>query len=130
MQRQNVAMATYRARFFHDWGAGWLWAANDQTRRAYGYDIDHHAIGLSDALAQELDRLGAWHDSSLNRTDPDHPSLWRQPECAAFNAAVRSAQVRLGGELGNSWELIDEFPDIAVDPDLDRYLQDPVDFVR
>jgi hypothetical protein len=123
-------MATYQARFFHDWSTGWLWAANDATRRAYGYDIDHHAIGLSDALAEELDRLADWHDTSLNRTDPDHPSLWRQPECVAFNADVRSALVRLAGELGDSWELVEEFRDLAEDPDLDRYLEDPVGFVR
>ena len=123
-------MATYRARFFHDWSAGWLWAANDETRRVYGYEIDHHAIGLSGSLAEELDRLAAWHDSSLNQTDLDHPSLWRQPECAAFNADVRAALVRLASELGDSWELVEEFPDLAEDRDLDRYLEDPVGFVR
>ena len=123
-------MATYQARFFHDWTGGWLWAANDQTRQAYGYNIDHHVIGLSDALAGELDRLAAWHDSSLNRTDPDCPSPWRQPECDAFNADVRSALVRLAIELGESWELVDEFPDVSEDPDLDRYLGEPAGFVR
>jgi hypothetical protein len=123
-------MATYKARFFHDWSAGWLWAANDQTRRAFGYHIDHHVIGLSDALAEELDRLAAWHDSSLNRTDPDRPSLWRQRECDAFNAEVHSALVRLDIELGDWWELVAEFPDLSEDPDLDRYLRDPVGFVR
>jgi hypothetical protein len=127
---QNAAMATFRARFFHDWGAGWLWAANDETRRSYGYDVDHHALGLSHVVVEEFDRLAAWHDSWLNRTDPDYPSLWRQPECDVFNSDVRSALGRLAIELGNSWELVEEFADVYEDPDLDRYLEDPGSFVR
>jgi hypothetical protein len=123
-------MAAFQARFFHDWSGGWLWAASDETRRAFGYGIDHHGIGLSPELASELDRLASRHDSSLNRSDPDCPSPWRQAECDAFNADVGSAFRRLVTELWGSWQLVDESRQLLEDPDLDRYLRNPAAFRR
>jgi hypothetical protein len=118
-------MAVFQARFFHDWSAGWLWSASEETRNAFGYDIDHHVIGLSPELAVELDRLAAWHESSLNRSDPGHPSPWRQAECGAFNADVHPAFSQLVTELWGAWQLVDEFRESVEDPDLDRYLRNP-----
>ena len=123
-------MTDYRARFFHDWSAGWLWASNDEAREAFDNNIDHHVIGLSPELAAELDRLADWHDSSLGKQDQGHPCLWRQPECDAFNRDVSSAFSRLVVELGSSWHLVNESREMQEDPDLDSYLQDPGGFRR
>jgi hypothetical protein len=125
-----VGSARFRARFFHDWTSGWLWADNVVTRRAFGYDIDHHGIGLSRPLSDELDRLAVWHDASPNTTNPDWPSLWRQPECDDFNRAVYAALDRLRAELGPSWSIVDEMHALREDPDLGRYLADPSRFAR
>jgi hypothetical protein len=123
-------MAAFQAQFFHDWSGGWLWAASDETRRAFGYDIDHHGIGLSSKLDRELDRLASWHESSLNRSDPGYPSPWRQAECDLFNADVHSAFSQLVTELRGAWQLVDEFRALLEDPDLDRCLRNPARFNR
>jgi len=123
-------MAVYQARFFPDWSGGWLWASSEETRRAFGYDIDHHVIGLSPELVVDLDRLAAWHESSLNRADPDLPSLWGQDECDAFNSDVRSAFTALAIELRESRQLVDEFRELLEDPDRDQYLRNPATFRR
>jgi len=126
----SPSITRYRARFFHDWSSGWLWADNGETRRVFGPTIDHHQLRLPPPLVEELDRLGSWHDRSLNTSNPDYPSPFRQQECDAFNQAVAAAFAQLSVELGDSWDLVDETRQLAEDRDLDRYMRDPRTFRR
>jgi hypothetical protein len=124
-------VAKYKARFFHDWGSGtWLWAANDLTRSKYDYAVDHHRLGFADQLAADLDELTARRDKALNWDYPPHPGPWREPECAAMNAAVAVALTLVRNALGSDWEIIDESQPLHEDPDLDRYQGDPKGFRR
>jgi hypothetical protein len=118
-------------RFFFDFGSGrCLWACDDLTRAEFGYAIDHHAIGLPNALAAELDRLEAWRNRALNWEDPMGPGPWREAECAAFNAAARQAAAQVADALGPGWTVFDVNTPMHEDPNLDRYLSDPAGFVR
>ena len=125
-----MEVARFAARFFDDGGAGWLWAANDETEARFGYPIDHHNIGLPDAITEELDRLAEWHVTALNWDYPPDPGPWREPECVAFNAAVATVLRQLRAALASDWEIIDESKPEREDPDLDRYLADPGLFRR
>jgi hypothetical protein len=126
----SPSIARYQARFFRDWSSGWLWADSGETHRVFGYAVDHHQLGLPSALSEELDRLSSWHDRSLNASNPDYPSPFRQQECDAFNQAVAAAFTQLCAQLGDSWDLVDETRELAEDPELDRYLSDPKTFRR
>lgn len=88
------------------------------------------ALPIGAALWDELTRLAGWYDASLSWDYPPDPGPWREPACRALNAAVRRALDRLRAELGDGWVIADEFEEVYEDPDLDRYLSDPVCFRR
>lgn len=67
------------------------------------------ALPVGEALRDELTRLTGWYDASQNWDYPPDPGPWREPECRAFNAAVRWALDRLRAELGDGWVIADEF---------------------
>ncbi|MEU8185547.1 hypothetical protein AB0B85_32085 [Micromonospora sp. NPDC049044] len=119
------------ARFFFDAGSGGvLWPTDPQQREAWGNPVRLAALPISVTLRDELTQLVEWYDASLNRDYPPDPGPWREPECQAFNAAVRRALDQLRAELGERWVIADEFDEVHEDPDLDRYLADPVSFRR
>jgi hypothetical protein len=119
------------ARFFFGAGSGGvLWATGQQDQEAWGYPVRLEALPISAALRDELTRLVEWYDASLNWDYPPDPGPWREPECLAFNAAVRRALDHLRAELGDRWVIADEFEEEHEDPDLDRYLANPVSFRR
>lgn len=68
--------------------------------------------------------------ASLNWDYWPDPGPWREPECRAFNAAARRALDQLRVELGDRWVVVDGFQEEHGDPNLDRYLADPVGFRR
>ncbi|WP_109280558.1 hypothetical protein [Streptomyces orinoci] len=119
------------ARFFFDAGSGIvLWAATPETKEVWGYPIELDRLPISHGLRDNLARLIARYDTSLNWDYPPHPGPWREAECQDFNEAVHQALDRLRTELGPAWQIYDEFYPLHEDPDLDRYLADPAGFVR
>ncbi|MFJ8581343.1 hypothetical protein [Micromonospora sp. NPDC093277] len=119
------------ARFFFDAGSGGLlWPTGQQDQDAWEYPVRLEALPISAALRDELTRLVKWYDGSLNWDYPPDPGPWREPECRAFNTAVRRALDQLRAELGERWVIADGFHEVHEDPDLDRYLADPVSFRR
>lgn len=74
--------------------------------------------------------MAAWHDASLNPAYPPDPGPWRQPECDRFNEAAEALLAAVRAELGDRFEVIDDQPDAAEDPDPDAYLADPAGFRR
>ncbi|MFD2766482.1 hypothetical protein [Micromonospora eburnea] len=119
------------ARFFFDTGSGGvLWPTDSQDWEAWGNPVRLAALRISAALRDELTQLVEWYDASLNWDYPPDPGPWREPECRAFNAAARRALDRLRAELGDRWVIADEFDEVHEDPDLDRYLADPITFRR
>jgi hypothetical protein len=118
-------------RFFFDAGSGTvLWAATPEDRDAWGYPVDLARLPISPGLRDDLDRVIARYDTSLNVEYPPDPGPWREADCRAFNDAVRQTLGRLRTELGPGWQIHDEFDELHEDPDLDRYLADPNSFVR
>lgn len=119
------------ARFFFDAGSGGvLWPTGPQDQQAVGYPVRLEALPISAALRDELAQLVEWYDASLNWGYPPDPGPWREPECLAFNTAVRRALDQMRAELGDRWVIADEFEEVHEDPDLDRYRADPVRFRR
>jgi hypothetical protein len=119
------------ARFFFDAGSGRvLWAAFDADDSRLGYPVDHDRLPISQSLKDELARLIAWYDTSMNWDYPPDPGPWREPECVAFNQSVNIAVAQLRRELGPDWVISNEAEDLHEDPDLDRYLADPRTFRR
>jgi len=119
------------ARFFFDAGSGGvLWPVGAPDQRTWGYPADPDALPIGAELRDELTRLVQCYDTSLNQDYPPDPGPWREPQCRAFNAAVRRALARLRAELGDQWVIADHFTEVHEDPDLDRYLGDPAGFRR
>jgi hypothetical protein len=119
------------ARFFFDAGsAAVLWPTELQDQQNWGYPARLEVLPISASLRDELIRLITWYDASLNWDYPPDPGPWREPECRAFNAAVRRVLGQLRTELGVEWVIADEFEEEHEDPDLDRYLVDPSGFRR
>lgn len=121
--------ARYRLRFFFDYGSGiCLWSDNDAALEAFDYPVAANRLPLSPETVRRADEVLAWYDRSLNWDDPGAPLLWRQEECDRFNAAVRALLASLREELGEEFEVVDEFRGLAEEPHLDAYLADPDGF--
>ncbi|MGI5525224.1 hypothetical protein ACQEUX_30385 [Micromonospora sp. CA-259024] len=119
------------ARFFFDAGSGTvLWTVGPEDQAIWGYAVDLKELPISPDLQAELVELVAQYDTHVNWEYPPDPGPWREPQCRRFNEAVRKALGRLRAELGPSWRIQDDFTELHEDPDLDRYLRDPEDFVR
>ncbi|KOG67978.1 hypothetical protein [Streptomyces varsoviensis] len=118
------------ARFFFDAGSGAVLWVPLEDWEVWGQPVVLDRLPISHELRDELNRLIARYDTSLNWDYPPHPGPWREAECQEFNAAVRQAVGRLRVELGPEWRICDEYFELHEDPDLDRYLADPAGFVR
>ena len=122
---------TYRLRFFFDWSSGTcFWAGNDAARESFDYPVDPTALPLSPDTIAEIERLADWFDTALNWDYPPDPGPWRQEECDRFNRAAQDLLDASRRELGPDFEIVNEFHDLAADPDLDEYLKDPKGFRR
>jgi hypothetical protein len=123
--------AIYRLRFFFDYCAGTcLWSANDAAHEALGYAVDYKRLPLSPATVDEIDRVVDRYDTSLNWASPADPGPWRQDECDRFNQAVAALFERIRAELGDMFDVYNEYIELEEDPDLDRYLMAPQGFQR
>lgn len=90
----------YALRYFFDPGSGTcLWAANDDTRDAFGYAVDHDALPLTDDTRVWLEGLIEWFDESINWDDPGGPSPWNAVERANFAQAAAEGLARLRRDL-------------------------------
>jgi len=107
---QQHDTACYRLRYFFDAGSGvCLWSGNDAARAAYGIAITPEQLPLPPETRQEVERLVAWYDTSLNWDNPAGPTPWTLEECARFNWAARALLQQLRAELGLAYEVADEF---------------------
>ena len=129
-----LGQAKYILRFFFEWGGGCLWGGDDVTFREFDigpYDlIDPCPLPLSIATLERCRFLAEWHDASLNWDYPPDPGPWRQPECDRFNADVQLLLAEIRRELGPEFQVVDQQVELAEDPDLDAYLDNPKGFRR
>ncbi len=103
-------VAIYLFRYFFDAGAGvCLWAANDAARERFDYPIELVDLPISENLRRFLYHLTAWYDTSIDWNCPPDPSPWTQDEADRFNHAAKHGLARLRAELGNDFEIVDEF---------------------
>ena len=98
-----------RARFFFDAGSGTLlWRDDVEPGESF---VDLGELPVSDALREELVRLVAEYDTSLNWEYPPDPGPWTEDRCRRFNEAVRRTLDRLRAELPH-WHIEDGFRDL------------------
>ncbi|GLV60203.1 hypothetical protein KDH_70250 [Dictyobacter sp. S3.2.2.5] len=122
--------AQYIIRYWFEWAAECFWSVNDAARERFGYAIIPEALPLSAQTIELVNELISWHDHALNWEYPPDPGPWRQEECDRFNQAARNLLATIRQELGEQFEVIDDFVEEVEDPELDAYLQDPQGFVR
>lgn len=118
-------MSKFRIRFMNDWGAGWLWAADETTWARFDVGTIDSRLPLSPATLERGQELSEWYSKYLNWSDPNGPSLWRQAEADRFNQAVKAYFSDLQAELGGDFELINATYEVKEDADLDEYLANP-----
>lgn len=120
----------YMIRYWFEWGGFCFWGMDERTKERFGNPIEPEDLPLSSATIVQVDELTSWHEQSLNWDYPPDPGPWRQDECDRFNAAAKELLETCRRELANDFELIDAYKNINEDPDLDAYLQNPVEFKR
>ena len=120
----------YTIRYWFEWHASCFWSADDETRARFGNSVSPEKLPLSEATVKWANELVVWHDQALNWDYPPDPGPWRQDECDRFNQAARKLLTTVRKELGEDFEVIDNFEEIKEDPDLDAYLRDPKGFKR
>jgi hypothetical protein len=115
----------YRLRFFFDAGSGiCFWTANKLTEARFkNYPVQAEALPLSPKTIEQINQIATWYDRSLNWDYPPDPSPWRQEEWDRFNRAVKDLLDTVRQELGDSFEISNEYTDGNEDPDLDEYLR-------
>lgn len=102
--------ARYRLRYFFDAGSGvCLWSGNDAAQADYGIAITPEQLPLSPETRQEVERLVAWYDTSLDWNDPAGPTPWSPEEGACFKRAAQALLQQLQAQLGPAYEIGDEF---------------------
>ncbi len=130
-------MSKFVLRYFFEYGAGGcLWAANEETYEKLGsgpvdsvcYDQEgsitlEPRVALSDVARSLRDKLDFEHSGYLNPVYPPDPSLWTQNMCERFNLGVDQLLELLKQELGSEYEIRDEQPRLAEDPELGEYLE-------
>ena len=100
----------YRLRYSFDPGSGrCLWSGNDRARKAFGYSVDPAELPLPPATIAETLRVTDWYDGSLSWAYPPDPSPWDRAEWDRFYAASRALLARLRRDLGDQFDIQDEF---------------------
>lgn len=109
-RRMFLRLAHYRVRYFFDAGSGvCLWGDNAAARADYGIAITPDQLPLPPETRQEVERLVAWYDTSLDWNYPVGPTPWSPEEGAHFNRAAQALSQRLQVQLGPVYEIVDEF---------------------
>jgi len=123
-------MATYRMRYFFDFGCQCLWSANEAANERFGYAIEMSQLPLPKLTVDRVNEVADWYMKSLNCAYAPDPGPWRQPECDRFNEIARELLDEIRKELGPDFEVVNEQVPMVEDPDLDAYLADPKGFRR
>jgi hypothetical protein len=140
----GLSRRTKKLRFFFDWSAGGcLWAGDDETLQILGYGpVDCDSFDIDGKVSQEsslalpkqikalIATMDVEHATALNPHYQPDPSLWRQEQCDAFNTKIDKLLKLLTEELGREYLIIDKQWRFFEDPELDRYLKDPLGFTR
>lgn len=96
-------------RFFFDPGSGvCLWSGNDAARERFGYPVESDLLPLSDETREEVERLIARYDESVDWRDPASEGPWTFEEKLQFAGDARRLLERLRRELGEECEIRDE----------------------
>jgi len=122
--------ATYRLRFFFEWGPGSLWADNEAAYERFGVGPIEDRLQLAPQTLSLCQQMSAWHIRALNWDSPVDPGPWRQPECDEFNRATEELLNTIRLELGEDFDVLNHQEPLREDPDLDAYLADPKGFRR
>lgn len=94
-------------RFFFEIGVDTpLWPEDMDS--PYGYPVELDRLPISAATREELARLSAWYQSSIDWAYPPDPSPWSDEEREAFRQRARAALAALREELGEGWKVWDE----------------------
>ncbi|MFQ5773033.1 MAG: hypothetical protein ACE5GS_00800 [Kiloniellaceae bacterium] len=109
--------ARYRLRFFFDYECTPFWSGDEATRARFDYNVDPQELPLAEETRQEINRLSAWFERSLNRDYPPDPGPWRQAECDRFNKAAETLLARCREELGPDFDVRNEFKPLAEQTD-------------
>ena len=97
-----------RLRFFFEYGVDTpLWP--DEVDSPYGCPCDPDLLPITPATRDELGRLVAWYQSSLNEEYPPDPVPWPQHQRELFNQQVAGVLRVLRRELGDAWIVEDGF---------------------
>jgi hypothetical protein len=101
-------MARYVLRYFFDPGSGiCLWSANDEARKRFDYPVQLTELGLSENLLRQAIYVMAWHDTSLDWSNPPNSS-WPDSERIRFQQASKNLLAMLREALGPKFEIRDE----------------------
>jgi hypothetical protein len=112
MHSEDDAMATYRLRFFFDYGSGiCFWAANEATQHQYGYPVEIDQLPLAPATKDRVEHLISWYDQSLNWNDPGDPSVWNTIDWEQIKTEVQQLITLVQTELGAQFEIVNEYSD-------------------
>lgn len=113
-------LATYRMRFFFEYGGGGcLWCDNDAAFERYGFgSVDADIYGLDGKISrkaslefvnpirQKIDDFNILYDKSLNWNDPGGDSLWDDEEWKTFYAQTRALCKEISVFLGDEFDII------------------------
>ena len=120
----------YMVRYFFDHPTSTcLWSANTHTSNTFGYAIDPHSLPMSREIVIQVDYMVRWYQQSAG-IEPGDPGLWRQEECDRFNQAAHALLLALRRDLGDSFEVSNEYKDLHAHPDIDVFLADPEEYRR
>ncbi len=101
-------MAKYKIKFMFDWECHCLWAADDVTKEAFGYDISPKQLPISRNLRLFLYYLEAYHDTSMDMEQPPYEGpWWTEEDSVIFRKKCKIAYEQLCKELGEDYEVID-----------------------
>ncbi|MHA6765574.1 hypothetical protein [Streptacidiphilus sp. PAMC 29251] len=97
-----------RLRFFFEYGVDTpLWP--DDIESPYGSPVDLDRLPVTPATRDELARLSAWYQSSLNEDYPPDPTPWPRQQQELFNQQAITALQTLRQELDHTWTVEDCF---------------------
>jgi hypothetical protein len=102
-------MPRYVLRYFFDPGSGiCLWSANGVAREKFDYPVELSTLGLPESVLQQAADVMAWHDTSMDWSNPANPSPWSEEERARFHSASQTLLSTLRQQLGSEFEIRDE----------------------
>jgi len=102
-------MEKYKIRFFFDYGGPCFWCASDRAYEKWGYPIEIEQLPLSDDLKRELNDLDREYRSYFNIEYLPDPLSWTKEQEVRFIAKTNTIYERVKNELGEEYEVVNEF---------------------